>query len=203
MATEAAAGLTPHHRLHAASWQILLPSAAGRWDEARALAAEAERVVDANLAAATPCVFNVSILLNCAAASEHAGDEDEGRRLESKAQGIGMEGGRWYQGWFEPPQIRLALARHELGGLAEVTPPEFDWDWEPVSTFLDALTALGDRDRIAAEAPKWLQHGSFAEPFALRALGVARGDRALLTQALERFEAMDLTWHAEQTRRMQ
>jgi class 3 adenylate cyclase len=203
MATEAAAGLTPHHRLHAASWQILLPSAAGRWDEARALAAEAERVVDANLAAATPCVFNVSILLNCAAASEHAGDEDEGRRLESKAQGIGMEGGRWYQGWFEPPQIRLALARHELGGLAEVTPPEFDWDWEPVSTFLDALTALGDRDRIAAEAPNWLQPGTFAEPFALRALGVARGDRALLTQALERFEAMDLTWHAEQTRRMQ
>ena len=89
-----------------------------------------------------------------------------------------MEGGRWYQGWFEPPQIRLALARHELGELAEVTPPEFDWDWEPVSTFLDALTALGDRDRIAAEAPKWLQQGSFAEPFALRALGVVHGDRA-------------------------
>jgi hypothetical protein len=72
-----------------------------------------------------------------------------------------------------------------------------------VSTFLDALTALGDRDRIEAEAPKWLQQGSFNEPFALRALGVVRGDRALLTQALERFEAMDLTWHAEQTRRMQ
>ena len=202
MATEAAAGLTPHHRLHAAEWQILLPSAAGRWDEARAVAAEAERVVDANLAAGTPCVFNVSILLNCAAASAFAGDEDEARRLEAKADGLGMEGGRWYQGWFEPPRIRLALARHDLGAVAQLAPPEFDWEWEPVSTFLDALAALGDRERIEAEAPKWLQQGTFAGPFALRALGVARGDRALLRQALERFEAMDLTWHAEQTRHL-
>jgi hypothetical protein len=202
MATQAAAGLTPHHRLHAASWQILLPSATGRWDELRARAAEAERVVDANLAAATPCVFNVSILLNCAVASAHAGDEDEARRLEAKADGLGMAGGRWYQGWFEPPRIRLALARHQTGALAEHTPREFDWDWEPVSTFLDALVALGDRERIEAEAPNWLQQGTFAEPFALRALGVARDDRALLEQALERFEAMELTWHAEQTRHL-
>ena len=202
LATEAAAGLTPHHRLHAAGWQILLASVTGRWDEVRARAAEAERVVDANLAAATPCVMNVSILLNCATASALAGDEDEARRLESKADGIGMEGDRWYQGWFEPPKIRLALARHELGELAELAPPEFDWEWEPASTFLDALAALGDRERIEAEAPKWLQQGTFAEPFALRALGIARGDRALLRQALERFEAMELSWHAEQTRRL-
>jgi class 3 adenylate cyclase len=202
MATETAAGLTAHHRLHAAAWQILLPSATARWDEARALAAEAERVVDANLAAATPCVFNVSILLYCAAASAQAGDEDEARRLESKAQSLGMEGGRWYQGWFEPPRIRLALARNDLGALAEAAPAEFDWEWEPTSTFLDALAALQDRERIEAEAPKWLQPRTFAEPFALRALGIARTDQALLTQALERFEALELTWDAEQTRRL-
>ncbi len=202
MATEAAAGLTPHHRLHAASWQVLLPSATGRWNELRARAAEAERVVDANLAAATPCVFDVSILLNCAVASALAGDEDEARRLEAKADGLGMAGGRWYQGWFEPPRIRLALARHQTGALAELTPREFDWDWEPVSTFLDALVALGDRERIEAEAPNWLQQGTYAEPFAPRALGIARGDQALLEQALDRFEAMDLTWHAEQTRHL-
>ncbi|HEV8274318.1 MAG TPA: hypothetical protein VGQ26_01275 [Streptosporangiaceae bacterium] len=171
----------------------------GRWDEVQARAAEAERVVDANLAAATPCVMDVSILLDCATGSALAGKADEARRLESKAQGIGMEGDRWYQGWFEPPQIRLALARHELGKVPEFTPPEFDWEWEPVSTFLDALAALGDRERIEAEAPNWLQQGTFAEPFALRALGIARSDRALLQQALERFEAMDLTWHVEQT----
>jgi hypothetical protein len=113
-----------------------------------------------------------------------------------------MEGNRWYQGWFEPPKIHLALARHDLGALAEATPAEFDWEWEPASTFLDALAALGDRERIEAEAPNWLQPGTFAEPFALRALGIARTDRALLEQALERFEAMGLTWHAGRTRRL-
>jgi class 3 adenylate cyclase len=202
MATEAAAGLTPHHRLHAAGWQIMLPSATGRWAEARTLAAGAERVVDANVAAATPCVFNASILLYCAAARAHAGDEDEARRLEGKAQGLGMEGGRWYQGWFEPPRIRLALARHDLAAVAKAVPAEFDWEWEPASTFLDALAALRDRERIEAEAPNWLQQGTFAEPFALRALGIARDDRALLAQALERFEALSLTWDVEQTRRL-
>ena len=201
-ATEAAAGLTPHHRLHAACWQILLASVTGRWEEVRGHAAEAERVVDANLAAATPCVSTVSILLNCATASALAGQEDEARRLESKAQGIGMEGNRWYQGWLEPPQIRLALARHQPGVVAELAAHELDWEWEPSSTFLDALAALGDRERIEAEAPKWLQAGTFAEPFALRALGIARSDRPLLKQALERFEAMELSWHAEQTRRL-
>ena len=124
------------------------------------------------------------------------------RRLEGNAQEIGVEGGRWYQGWIEPPRIRLALARDELGVVAELASPEFDWQWEPASTFLDALAALGDRKRIEAEAPRWLQHGTFDEPFALRALGVARGDRALLKQALERFETMGLSWHAEQTRRL-
>jgi class 3 adenylate cyclase len=201
-ATEAAAGLTPHHRLHAACWQILLASVTGRWEEVRAHAAEAERTVDANLAAATPCVLTVSILLNCATASALAGEDDESRRLESKAQGIGMEGNRWYQGWLEPPQIRLALARNQPGVVAELAPPEMDWEWEPASTFLDALAALGDRKRIEAEAPKWLQAGTFAEPFALRALGITRNDRPLLKQAQERFEAMELSWHAEQTRRL-
>jgi hypothetical protein len=140
--------------------------------------------------------------LNGATASALAGEEDEAARLEAKARGIGMEGNRWYQGWFEPPQIRLALARHQLGKVAELAPHEFDWEWEPVSTFLDALAAVGDRERIEAEAPKWLQQGTFAEPFALRALGTARSDRALLQQALERFEAMELSWHAEQIRRL-
>jgi class 3 adenylate cyclase len=201
-ATETAAGLTPHHRVHAAAWQLILASVTGRWDEVWARAAEAERVVDANLAAATPCCLDVSILLNCATGAAQAGDEDEASRLEAKANRLGMEGGRWYQGWFEPPKIRLALTRHQTGQLAELASADFDWEWEPVSTFLDALAALGDRERIEAEAPNWLQQGAFAEPFALRALGIARGDPVLLEQAVERFEAMDLTWHAEQTRHL-
>jgi hypothetical protein len=201
-ATEIAAGLTPHHRVHGAGWQLTLASVTGRWDEVRAQAAQAERVVDANLAAGTPCLLDVCILLNCAAGRAHAGQEDEACRLEAKADGLGMEGGRWYQGWFEPARIRLALARQQTGQLAELAPAEFDWEWEPVSTFLDALAALGDDERIEAEAPNWLRQGTFAEPFALRALGIARGDQALLEQAMDRFHAMDLTWHAEQTRHL-
>ena len=90
----------------------------------------------------------------------------------------------------------------QTGKLAELASAELDWEWEPVPTFLDALAALGDRERIEAEAPRWLQPGTFAEPFALRALGIARGDRALLEQAVERFEAMGISWHAEQTRHL-
>ncbi len=201
-AAAAEAGATPHHRVHAAAWQLILASATGRWDEVQARAAGAEQVVDANRAAATPCCLDVSILLNCAAGRAQAGDEDEARRLEAKADGLGMEGGRWYQGWFEPPKIRLALARHQTSKLTELTAASFDWEWEPVPTYLDALVALGDRDRIEAEAPNWLQPSALAEPFALRALGIARDDPALLRQALRRFEAMELSWHAEQTRRV-
>lgn len=47
-----------------------------------------------------------------------------------------------------------------------------------------------------------MRSGTFAEPFALRALGTARDDPALRRQALQRFEAMELSWHAEQTRRL-
>ena len=113
-----------------------------------------------------------------------------------------MEGDRWYHGWFDPAEMRLALARNEPGRLAELAAHELDWEWEPASTFLDALAALADHERIEAEAPKWRQPGVFCEPFALRALGVARGDRALLHQALARFEDMGLSWHADQTRRL-
>ncbi len=201
-AIEVAAGLTPHHRLHGAGWQNLLVTLTGRWDQVRAQAAEAERAVDANVAAGTPCVLQVSVLLNCATASVLAGDEDEAGLLEGKARELGMEGGRWYQGWFDPPKMRLALARHQLGDLAEIAAHELDWDWEPPSTFLDALAALGDRERVEAEAPKWLERGRFSEPFALRALGIVRDDPALLRQALDRFEALGLSWHAEQTGRL-
>jgi len=195
---EAAAGLGPHHRLHGASIQILLATLTGRWDEVRTRTAEAERAVDANEVAATPCSDEVGLLLNCAVAATLAGDQDEARRLEAKAYGLGMEG---YRADFDPPKIRLALARHEYGELAQFASPESTLA-EPPSAFLDALVALGDHERIEAEAPKWLQAGTFGEPFALRALGITRGDQALLRQAVERFETMGLSWHAEQTRRL-
>ena len=83
-ATETNAGLTPHHCVHGAGWQLILASVTGRWNEVQAQAADAERMVDANLAAGTPCCLDVSILLNCATGRAHAGDEDEARRLRGQ-----------------------------------------------------------------------------------------------------------------------
>jgi hypothetical protein len=108
-----------------------------------------------------------------------------------------MQGWRF---WFDPPRIRLALARNDVAALPALVEGGY-LELEPPAAYLDALVALGDRERIEAEAPKWLRPGTYGEPFALRALGVARGDRVLLARALERFAALELLWHAEQTRR--
>jgi class 3 adenylate cyclase/tetratricopeptide (TPR) repeat protein len=200
---ELAAGLTPHHRLHGAALQTAVEAFRGRWEDVRSQTSAAERTVDANLAAETPCPQNVSTLLHCAGASAYWGDEAESRRLEAKADAIGMEG---YGMWFEPPRIRLALARNDLAALERlialrVTRRGLQLPVVPVwvAAVLDALVALGDRERIEVEAPNWLTAASYAEPFALRALGVARSDETTIRQAAKRFEAMGLSWHAEQT----
>jgi hypothetical protein len=132
-------------------------------------------------------------------ASSRAGDEKESHRLEEKADAIGMVG---YRGWFEPVRLRLALARRDLDAVRALV-PEGEPSWiEPPGALLDSLVALSDRDRIEAEAPKWLKPETYAEPFALRALGIAREDDTLVRQAVKRFQAMNLQWHAEQTERM-
>lgn len=76
-----------------------------------------------------------------------------------------------------------------------------------MSTFLDALAALGDRERIETEAPKWLQAGTFAEPFALRALGaglaqdkyVASATPGLTLAGASRPEPWPWKWHGRWT----
>jgi hypothetical protein len=65
---------------------------------------------------------------------------------------------------------------------------------------LDALAALGARDRLEQEAPALTKSQTYLEPFALRALGRVREDEQLLERALHRFEKLGLHWHAEQTR---
>ena len=61
---------------------------------------------------------------------------------------------------------------------------------------LDVFAIVGSAADIeGAFAPS----GSYVEPFANRALGVARGDEALLAVADRRFRALGLDWHADQT----
>lgn len=202
-AVDVASGVTPHHRL-GACWQLILASVTGRWDQVRARAAEAERVGAANLATATPCILNVSVLLNCAVAGALAGDEDEARRLEAKAYGLGMEGaGGIRAGW-----SRLTSAWPwpwpGTGPASSRNSPRTGWtgagsrhrpSWTPSPRSATATASKQKHRTGCRRAP-------FAEPFALRALGIARDDPALLGQALELLEAMELSWHAEQTGRL-
>jgi class 3 adenylate cyclase/tetratricopeptide (TPR) repeat protein len=192
-------GLTPHHRLHAVAKRADIATLAGRWRELRQLAPLIEPAVEANLA--TPCPMNVGALLECATAFAHGGNDAESRRLEARAEGIGMEGYGWA---LDSMWLRLALARNDLDALerfvAALDLDIFDQgSFEFFSVLFDSLLALGERERIEAEAPEWLRPG-YVEPFALRALGLTREDPALLEQAAARFAAMDCDWHAQKTR---
>jgi hypothetical protein len=151
---------------------------------------------------ATPCVSNPSSLFRCALANVRLGNDQEARRLERSADDLGMEG---YGFALDPRRVELATAR---GALAEVerllgawSPPGLA-DIEGLAVRLDALIALGRDAEIESEAPPLAKPGTYLEPFALRALGVARKDAELVRQAAERYEAIGMAWHAAETRKL-
>lgn len=198
-------GLTAHHRLHAAGSRASLFSITGRWTELVALGPQLEHAVQANVD--SPCPFNVLTLLQTAAGHQHAGDPDAATRLEAWADGIGMEG---YDSMFDPARLRLALARNDLAaterlvrGLSLENAERYGYlAYEELAAYFDALVALDALERIEAEAPSWLAPGTSVEPFALRALAVARADESLLERAIGRFADLGLEWHAAETRRL-
>jgi hypothetical protein len=114
-ATEAAAGLTPHHRVHALGWQLMLASVTGRWDEVRGPTRPRPS------GWWTPTWPRQPPAAGRLHPAELRDRQRAGRRrgrgpsAGGQSEGLGMEGGRWYQGWFEPPKVRLALARHQNG----------------------------------------------------------------------------------------
>ncbi|MEX0817464.1 MAG: hypothetical protein WD027_08460, partial [Gaiellales bacterium] len=193
---EVASSLTPHHRMHAVMLLADIERVAGSWDAMRDLTPRAESAVTANIA--TPCASNVSVLLMCSLAHVHLGEDREARRLERIADELGMEG---YA--FEDHYVELAIAR---GDLAEVErllggwSPEGFLDLDGLIARLNALVVLERRAEIEEEAPALVKPGTYLEPFALRALGYARGDDGLIQQAISRFEAIGLHWHAAETR---
>jgi tetratricopeptide (TPR) repeat protein len=195
---EVTSNLTPHHRMHAAMLWVDVELAAGRWDAVRDLTPRTESAVAANIA--TPCSSNVSSLLACALANVHLGNDSEALRLQRSAEGIGMEG---YGHVFDPKYVEIAIAR---GDLAEVERKLSEWsprgllDYDGLVARLNALVALERRAEIEEEAPALVKPGTYLEPFALRALGYARGDDGLIQQAISRFEAMGLDWYATETR---
>jgi class 3 adenylate cyclase len=190
--------LTPHHRIHAVGIGLMVEELAGCWQEIRGRIAHTERAVADNLA--TPCNLNARSLLVCALATALGGDQAEARRLEEDADSLGMKG---YGLTMEAPRLRIALVRGDRARAEELLESGeamyFAYTAAQAAR-LDAFVALGDRGRIEQEAPALLRPNSYLEPFALRALGVARQDAELLGQALARFESMRLDWHAGQTR---
>jgi class 3 adenylate cyclase/tetratricopeptide (TPR) repeat protein len=198
---EIARRLSPHHRVHAASLRLEIEETLGDWST---LAAETDLVMDLvaqNLA--TPCVRNARDLLLGALAHVCVGDEARARELELEAAALAGEG---HERELATPRLRTALVR----GDAEATRTlvrlplmrTFVWGSTVFATLLDALTALREFAWVEREAPLLRKPGTVIEPFALRALGVVRGDDELLAQADERFASLGLDWHRAQTERL-
>ena len=104
---------------------------------------------------------------------------------------------------FDDLYVEIAVARGDLGEverrLSEWS-PEGPGDVEGSIARLSALAALDRRSEIQEEAPALLKPETYLEPFALRALGYARDEVGLIKQAIERFAAMGMNWHAANTR---
>jgi tetratricopeptide (TPR) repeat protein len=197
---EVTRSLTPHHRMHAVGLFLRAGLAAGSWTAVRDLTSRAEAAVAANIA--TPCVTNASSLLRCALANVRLENDQEARRLERAADDLGMEG---YGLMLDPLRVEIAIARGalpELERLLREWSPRGFYDIDGLIARLDALIALGRRAEIENEAPAAMKPGTYLEPFALRALGFAREDQALIAQAIQRFEAMGLDWHAADTKKL-
>ncbi len=190
--------LSAHHRVHGIALRLEAAELSGDWEEASSLVTRVERAVKDNLE--TPCARNARTLLVCAAAAAALGDLEEAARLERAADELGMEG---YEFALAGPRLRLALIRGRLERLGDLGPASaghgITFGLAVNSARLDALAALGERERVEEDAPPLLRQGTYLVPFALRALGAVRRDGDLIEQALDRFQAMGLEWHARQT----
>jgi class 3 adenylate cyclase len=195
---ELAVRLSRHHQVHAVAQAVDLEELAGDWEAIRALTPLVEERVAANVS--TPCVRNARSLLLCAVAWAYAGDGNRTTRLERAAEELGMDG---YGYALDPPRLRLALIRGDVNAAQELLAARptrtYTMGVGLLATRLDGLAAIGDRERLEAEAPPLVRPGIYLEPFALRALGIVRGDRALVDTAVARFRAMALNWYADQT----
>jgi tetratricopeptide (TPR) repeat protein len=196
--------LSAHHRLHGYAVRLEIEEAAGGWGTVLDLAPSTEAAVEANLA--TPCIRNARSLLVTALAAACRGDADPARRYEERGEQLAREASVV----LAAPRIRLAILGGRLDDVERFTPtPEELRESHPwyalqaAAARLDALAALGERELLEAEAPLAGRPGTYLEPFALRALGVVREDGALLEEAVARFLALGLSWHAEETRRLE
>jgi hypothetical protein len=195
--------LTPHHRLHGVACRLEIAELAGEWEDIRGLEDVTRDAVAKNRD--TPCVRDARSLLLCAIAREIHGEPGAAAALEELAAEVESQG---HGTALEAPRARLALLRGDLSRLPQVLS---DKDWQvrqswfalpTAATRLDVLAVLGDADVVGTAARTLAPEGSYVEPFALRARAIVHDDDALLARAAERFAALRLDWHAEQTARL-
>jgi class 3 adenylate cyclase/tetratricopeptide (TPR) repeat protein len=191
--------LTAHDRVHAMAALALVASINGSWAELVELAGRVEAASERN--EDFPCQFNWRNLLVCALGLAHAGEDREAGRLEQIARESAVVFGPPER---EPALLRLSLLRGDDAAIRETLealPATGDvFGVDTAAARLDALVALEENSRIEEEAPPHLELESYTQPFALRALGVARGEPALIERSASRFEEMDLDWRASETR---
>jgi hypothetical protein len=173
---------------------------AGDWRSVTAYSGQAYSAFADNVA--TPCILGPMMLLSCALGWVHLGNDLEARRLEQVVTDFGMKG---YGRALAPAEVALAEARGDVATLeqrlGDFQPTDLD-EVEAFTTWLDALVALDRKAEIEEGAPALAIPGSYLEPFALRALGYARSDDALIERAATRFAEMGLEWHADRTRQL-
>jgi DNA-binding SARP family transcriptional activator len=190
-----AARLSPHQEVHAVAANLMVETIAGDWDAARELSTRAEAATAAN--SDTPCQFNWRSLLMAALVHAQLGDDQQSRRLEERGLATVEVSGPAER---ESALLRLALLRGDMDAVERIVGldpgPDGRYDVDYFAARLDALATLDDRERTEREAEPWLGTGGYSEPFALRALGIVRRDRAALEQAATRFAALDLAWRA-------
>jgi class 3 adenylate cyclase len=193
--------LSAHHRVHSVSLDLELAEALGDWTGLAAQTARALAAIEANLA--TPCVRNPRDLLLCSLAHLCLGDESRADELERDGLRLAGQG---YETYLNGAKIRIAMQRDDRRATESLValPVERALVWGPgiFAARLDAFVALGSHARIEAEAPELAQKGTTVEPFALRALGVARNDDELLVRADQLFAELGLAWHRSQTERL-
>ena len=106
------------------------------------------------------------------------------------------------------PRARLALLRGEIDDIDSLVGPldlaegRIWFSLQSAAARLDALAAGRELEKLEHEAAPLLGHPGYLEPFALRALGIAREDDGMVERAHAAFEAMGLGWYAAETRRL-
>jgi class 3 adenylate cyclase len=193
-AADIAERLSPHHAVHLMGSRVAVWEAIGDWAAVRETQPEIERVVAAN--AATPCSYNARLLLSCAVACAAGGLDDETRRLERQTLALDLED---YRMWFDPLRAQLALWRGDTAALHALLPDMNSWAMPlfvhcfGVVMQLETLLALGRHDEATKVAAERGQPGSYLEPFALRAMGIARDDGDLRARAHQLFGKLGLS----------